>query len=111
MTTRPIYWVGSSRRDLRRFPDQERRRAGYELYLVQRGLEPSDWKPAPNVGPGVREIRVHTVTEHRVFYVAAFAQGVYVLHAFEKRSRKTSRADIDLAKARLAVVAKLRQAR
>ncbi len=56
------------------------------------------------MGPGVREIRIHTGLEHRVLYVAKFAQSVYVLHAFEKRSRKTARADVELAKHRLAMV-------
>jgi len=49
------------------------------------------------VGVGVKEIRIHTGLEHRVFYLARFAEGVYVLHAFEKRTRKTSKRDIDLA--------------
>ncbi len=56
------------------------------------------------MGPGVREIRIHTGLEHRVLYVAKFAESVYVLHAFEKRSRKTARADVELAKHRLAMV-------
>jgi phage-related protein len=104
MTARPIIWVGSSRADLRRFPEDARRRAGYELYLVQHGIEPSDWKPMPSVGRGVREIRIHIGTEHRVFYLPRFAEGVFVRHAFEKRSRRTPRADIDLARARLAAL-------
>jgi phage-related protein len=58
----------------------------------------------PTVGPGVREIRIRTGPEHRVFYVAAFADGVYVLHAFEKRSRKTAKRDVDLAKGRYRAV-------
>ena len=54
----------------------------------------------PTVGPGVREIRVHTALDHRVLYVAKFAEAVYVLHAFEKRSRKTARHDIELGRQR-----------
>ncbi len=54
----------------------------------------------PSVGPGVQEIRIHTGTEHRVFYIAKFAKAVYVLHAFEKRTRRTSRDDLDLARHR-----------
>lgn len=98
MTGRALAWVGSSRDDLRSFPEEARRRAGYQLRLVQEGLEPSDWKPMPSVGVGVREIRIHTGLEHRVLYVASFAEAVYVLHAFEKRSRRTSRADLTLAR-------------
>ena len=54
-------------------------------------------KQMPTIGPGVREIRIHTDLEHRVFYVASFAEAVYVLHAFEKRTRKTAKHDLDLA--------------
>ena len=53
------------------------------------------------VGSGVREIRVHTALEHRVLYVAKFAEAVYVLHAFEKRTRKASSRDLELARQRL----------
>ena len=52
------------------------------------------------IGPGVQEIRVHTEVEHRVMYVAKFVEGVYVLHAFEKRTRKTAKRDLDLARGR-----------
>ncbi len=63
---------------------------------------PTDWKPMATVGPGVFEIRVHTALEHRVFYVAKFDEAVYVLHAFEKRERRTPKAAIELARTRLA---------
>lgn len=53
------------------------------------------------VGPGVREIRIRTDVQHRVFYVASFSEAVYILHAFEKRSRKTPKRDIELARKRL----------
>ena len=52
------------------------------------------------IGPGVREIRVHTELEHRVCYNAKFEEAIYVLHAFEKRTRKTSQRDLDLANQR-----------
>jgi phage-related protein len=70
------------------------------LRRVQQGLEPNDWKPMPTVGPGVQEIRIHTGLEYRVFYVAKFAEGVYVLHAFEKRTRKTPKRDLELGRDR-----------
>jgi phage-related protein len=101
-----LFWLGSSRSDIRNFPADARGRAGYELYLVQSGLEPSDWKPMSSVGSGVQEIRVRTgredrVFEDRVFYVAKFEEAIYVLHAFEKKTRKTAEADLDLARSRL----------
>jgi len=74
--------------------------AGFQLHRVQLGLEPNDWKPFRSVGPGVREIRVHTDREHRVVYVATFAEAVYVLHAFAKKTAKTARRDIRVARAR-----------
>ena len=58
----------------------------------------------PDVGAGVFEIRIHTETEHRVFYVTRFEEAVYVLHAFEKKTQKTPRRDLELASARLAVL-------
>ena len=104
MADKPIYWVGSSLEDLTAFPDDARREAGYQLRRVQQGLTPDDWKPMATVGVGVYEIRIHTAVEHRVFYVAKFAEAVYVLHAFEKRTRQTRQADTDLARKRLADV-------
>jgi phage-related protein len=53
-----------------------------------------------SVGPGVQEIRVRTGREHRVFCIARLAEAVYVLHAFEKRSRKTPRQDLEIARNR-----------
>ncbi len=78
-----------------------RGKVGHELFLVQQGLPPSDWKPMTTVGPGVVELRIHTGEEFRVIYLARFAEGVYVLHAFEKRSRQTRTVDIALAQRRL----------
>ncbi|HWW92876.1 MAG TPA: type II toxin-antitoxin system RelE/ParE family toxin [Vicinamibacteria bacterium] len=96
-----ILWIGSSLDALRAFPEEARRVAGFELRRVQQGLQPTDWKPMASVGSGVEEIRVHTGQEHRVFYVARFEEGVYVLHAFEKRSRKTPDREIEVARTRL----------
>jgi len=104
MPDKPLEWVGTTREDLRRFPEAARREAGYQLRRVQRGSDPTDWRPMTTVGAGVQEIRVHTGREHRVFYVAKFEEAVYVLHAFEKRTRQTRQVDIDLAKRRLAMV-------
>jgi phage-related protein len=67
-----LVWVGSSLGRVRGFPANARREAGHELYQVQLGLEPSDWKPMPSIGSGVVEIRVHQGGEYRVIYVARF---------------------------------------
>ena len=95
-----LLWLGSSRRDIKALPQAARRVAGFQLFRVQQGLEPTDWKPMVSIGAGVQEIRIHTETEHRVCYVARFLEGVYVLHAFEKRTKKTSGSDIELARTR-----------
>jgi len=100
MIMKPLNFVGSSLDDLRNFPDEARRSAGFELRTVQNGLEPSDWKPMPLIGPGVKEIRIHVLGEWRVIYVAKLRDAVYVLHAFQKKTRKTSQRDIDLARQR-----------
>ena len=108
MGEKPLVWVGSSLRDIRTFHPEARRKAGHELYQVQIGLAPSDWKPMPCIGPGVVEIRVQTEVQHRVFYVAKFVEAVYVLHAFQKASRRTARMDIELSRKRLGDVMRLR---
>lgn len=100
MMAKPLKFVGSSLDDLRNFPDEARRGAGFALRAVQNGLEPSDWRPMRAVGPGVQEIRIHVLGEWRVMYVAHRQDAVYVLHAFQKKSQKTSRQDIELARRR-----------
>jgi phage-related protein len=103
---KPIRWMGSSRRDLGAFPDDARQTAGHNLRLVQDGSMPQDWKPFDTVGPGTYEMRITAShagpTEYRVFFVAKFEEAVYVLHAFEKKSRKTSRHDVEVGRARYA---------
>ena len=95
-----VRFAVSSLDDLRNFPDEARRAAGFELRAVQNGLEPSDWKSIHVIGPGVNEIRIHVLGEWRIIYFAKLRDAVYVLHAFQKKSRKTSRQDIDLARQR-----------
>lgn len=99
-----LEWIGAARRELRDFPLVARTQAGNSLRRVQRGLDPEDWKPMESVGPGAREIRVHTfdggTIQHRVIYVAKFAEAVYVLHAFEKKSAQTPQHHIEVAAAR-----------
>lgn len=92
--------MGSSLDDLRNFPVEARRAAGFELHAVQTGYEPRDWKLIPAIGSGAKEIRIHVLGEWRVIYVAKFHDATYVLHSFQKKSRKTSQQDIDLARQR-----------
>ena len=111
MAEKPVFWVGSSLDDLRAFPEDARRIAGHQLHLVQFGLDPADWKPVPSIGAGVSELRMHTGLEHRVFYIAKFREGIYVLHAFQKQTRKTPKGEIELARRRLRELLRLREAR
>lgn len=97
---KPLDFIGSSLDDLRNFPEEARKAAGFELFAVQRGLEPSDWKPMPSIGRGVKEIRIHILGEWRVIYVAKFEDAVHVLHSFQKKTQKTSQHDIEIARKR-----------
>jgi phage-related protein len=98
-------FLGTARRDLAAFPELARRQAGYELFMVQVGREPADFKPLPIVGSGACEIRIRDAAgAFRVVYVAKFEEAVYVLHAFQKKTRKTSQADIELAMQRYRLI-------
>jgi len=89
--------MGDSLARIRSFSKAARREIGFELELVQRGMEPTDWKPISAVGAGVNEIRVQAGAEYRVLYVAKFRRAIYVLHAFAKKTAKTPQGAIDLA--------------
>jgi phage-related protein len=78
----------------------KRRGAGVELYQVQLGLEPTNWKPMPNVGHGVREIRIQANGSYRVIYLAMRPEAIYILHCFQKKSQKTAPRDLELARQR-----------
>jgi len=98
---KPLKWLGTSLSDIQAFPVDARRATGYQLRRVQQGLMPTDWKAMSSVGPGVVEIRLHGQLAHRVLYIAKYSDAIYVLHAFEKKSQKTPKADLDKARRRL----------
>ncbi len=90
---KPIEFRGSALDDLRTFPVNVRREAGYQLHQVQNGRDPDDWKPMPTVGRGVREIRIRDADgAFRVIYVAKLSEAVYVLHCFQKKTEKPPKA-------------------
>jgi phage-related protein len=75
---------------------------GHELWQVQQGAGPTDWKPMSIIGSGVREIRIHDATgAFRVIYIATMADAVHVLHAFQKNTQKTAKRDLEIASERL----------
>ena len=99
---KPVIWMGSSKADLKACPAAVIDDMGHQLFLVQCGLEPDDWKPMTAVGTGVREIRVKDVAGiFRTVYLATRVEAVYVLHCFQKKTRQTARRDIELARKRL----------
>ena len=94
----PVEFQGNHLDDLRAFPIGARREVGHQLDQVQSGQEPDDWKPMNTVGQGVKEIRIRDAAgAFRVIYLAKFVDAVYVLHCFQKKTEKTSKADVDLA--------------
>lgn len=111
MAPTPLLWLGTSRADVRAFPDIPRQVVGHELYQVQVGLDPTSWRPMPTVGPGVVELRVRVEGAFRVLYLTKFPEAVYVLHAFEKQTRRAARTDIALARRRLRALHRWRMGR
>jgi phage-related protein len=87
-----LKFLGDSLKCLRQFPEDARNDAGYQLDKVQRGEQPTDFKPMPSMGKGVEELRVWDDSgTYRVVYVARWADAVYVLHAFQKKTQATSK--------------------
>ena len=100
-----IYWEGSSRDDIRKFPKEARSEAGYQLEKVQAGEEPDNWKPFDDVGAGVKEIRIRDINGiYRVMYVAKFEEAIYVLHCFQKKTEATTKQDKNIAETRYRAV-------
>lgn len=100
-----LMFVGTTLTDLRDFPEDARREAGYQLNRVQNGLDAKDWKPMPSVGPAVREIRIRENSgAYRVFYVTHLGEHIFVLHAFTKKTQRTTLSDINIGKARYKAV-------
>ena len=103
---KPVIWVGSSRKDLCEFPDPVKDHMGYALYVAQCGGKHRDAKVMTGFGgAGVVEIvKDYRGDTFRAVYTLRHAGAVYVLHAFQKKSktgRETPRRDMDLVKQRL----------
>ncbi len=102
---KPLEFLGTSQDDIRAMPAAVRHALGVELMRVQFGGEPIDFKSMPNVGAGAYEVRVRDARgAFRVIYVAKFADAVYVLHAFQKKTQKTRNQDIELAAKRYRMI-------
>ncbi len=104
--TKPVVWIGSSLRDLRDFPADVQKGVGDTLQQIQRGLRPKSIKTLSGFGSaGVLEIREdHNGDTYRAVYTVHFAERIYVLHAFQKKSHRgseTAKHDIELIRARI----------
>ena len=101
------YFIADTQEVLRSFPAEVRRLFGYEIMRLQQGLRPLHYRPMSNaIGPGVAELKVKYRGEYRAFYTVNLGDAVYVISAFRKKTQKTPKAEIDLAKARLAELKK-----
>ena len=103
---KPLTWVGSSKRDYLRFPEQVQDDMGYALYIAQMGERSKSAKPLKGFkGAGVLElVEDHAGDAYRAVYTVRFAERVYVLHAFQKKSKKgiaTPKSEIRLVEQRL----------
>ena len=98
---KPIEFLGDSLKALSEFPRDARQAAGRQLAKMQKGQAPDDFKPMPDIGKGVEELRVWEESgTFRVIYVARLADAVYVLHAFQKKTQATSKRDKETARKR-----------
>ncbi len=107
---KPLAWIGSSRADLQGFPAVVRKELGHALHLVQSGERPRQGKPLRGFGgAGVLElIENYESNTYRAVYTVKFDKAVFVLHAFQKKSKHgiaTPKADIELIKRRLKIAA------
>ena len=100
----PVIWIGDSRKQIKKFPPEVRQSVGSALYDAQKGEKAPSAKPFKGVGSGVFEIALRFDKDaYRVIYAVQIANKIYVLHAFQKKSRRgieTSKQDIGLIKRR-----------
>jgi phage-related protein len=102
---KPVRFLGDSLQCLRAFPAAVRHDIGFQIETLQQGRQPDDFKPMPGIGKGVEELRVRDASgAFRVIYTTRMADAVYVLHAFQKKSRATSQRDVDIARKRYATL-------
>jgi phage-related protein len=101
---RPIRWLGNSKKNIQKFPEDAQKIIGDELQIMQFGLMPKDVKPFKGVGAGVFEIAIkHNKDAYRTVLAVQLGEKIYILHAFQKKSKKgiaTPKSDVDLIKQR-----------
>ena len=100
-----IAWEGNSREVLQSFPGGVRQNLGFQLWQLQQGERPADYRPLPSIGSGVFELRDQDERAwYRVVYLSRINDVIYVLHCFEKKGRKMPRRDFETAERRFKVV-------
>lgn len=100
-----VAWEGDSKAVLLSFPEEVRQNFGFELWQLQQGERPSDYRPLPSIGTGVFELRDQDERSwYRVIYLSRIKNVIYVLHCFEKKSREMPRKDFEKARQRLKLV-------
>lgn len=106
-----IVWEGDSKKVLRSFPEAVIQNFGFELWQLQQGNRPRNYRPLPSIGSGVFELRDQDESGwYRVVYFSRIDDVIYVLHCFEKKSREMPASDFQKSKQRLkAVKARLTQ--
>lgn len=104
-----VVWLGNSKKNVMKWPVGAKDQAVFQLERIRHGLDPTEWKPMKAVGKGMREICIREQgDQYCIIYIAARTDGIYVLHAFQKKSQKTPKQETKLARQRMQSIAKLR---
>lgn len=102
MDLKGLIWLGDSRKILRSFPKDVKLDLGQAIFELQQGIQPPDSRPMKAIGAGVYELKDQDDRAwYRVIYFMKIRDKIVILHSFEKKSRKTPKSDLDLAKRRL----------
>ena len=103
-----VTFMGDSLARIKAFPPDVRQDTGFQINNIQHGEVPDEWKPMRAIGIGAREIRTRASGNHyRVIYLMKQKSSVYILHAFQKKTQRTRKSDIDLARKRLQEIGEL----
>lgn len=116
VTVKPVWWIGSTKKDLLELPEEVQHQVGFALFQVQCGKMPAEAKPLKGFGgASVQEIVVdHNRDTYRAVYTVRFAERIYVLHVFKKKAKSgiaTPKSDLDLIERRLKQAVEMEKSR
>lgn len=101
LNLKQVVWIGDTKSTVAGFPISVRVDFGHKLFLLQKGQFPKESRPMKSVGKGVFELKEADASGwYRVIYTLRMSNKIYILHCFKKKSRKTAREDLDIAKKR-----------